>query len=124
MIVVIENAQGHGALHALIRRKVQALATRLRVPPVTARIAFTDENGPKGGVGIRCALTFEVPRRQTLHVEHVAAEPRRAFDVAFAGLERRLGRELGHAREQRRRPKKYFVAKRLLESDTRPPVRA
>jgi ribosome-associated translation inhibitor RaiA len=121
MTVVIEGVPGYETLHGLIRRKVEMLSARLRVPPVTARIAFSDENGPKGGVDIRCTLTLEVPRRQALHVEHVADTPRRAFDVAFAGLERRLARELKQARDQRRRPKKYFAAKRLLESDAGPP---
>ena len=120
MTVVIENAKGSPALRALIARKIEALGVRRRVPPVSARIAFSDESGPKGGAHIRCALTLEVPRQQTLHAEDVGDTPRRAFDGAFAGLKRRLAREVGQARDQRRHPKKYFVAKRLLESGTEP----
>jgi len=60
-----------------------------------------------------------VPRRRSLHVEDLALSPRLAFDNAFAGLERLALRERDTTRELRRRPKKYYVAKRLLEGDSR-----
>jgi ribosome-associated translation inhibitor RaiA len=81
------------------------------------RIAFTDENGPKGGTDTRCAVTVDVPRRPALHVEDLADSHRLAFDAAFSGLERLVRRDRDATREQRRRPKKYYVARRLLEGD-------
>jgi len=83
---------------------------------VAVRVGFTDENGPKGAPGIRCAFTIDMARRRALHVEHTAATPRQAFDLAFEALERRALQEIDRARDRRRRPKKYFLAKRLLES--------
>lgn len=88
-----------------------ALAS-LRVKPTTTRVTFTDDNGPKGGNAIRCALEVRLPRRPAVHVEHTASTSRLAFDGALAKLERRLARLRGIARESKRRPKKYFAARR------------
>ncbi|HEV8643338.1 MAG TPA: HPF/RaiA family ribosome-associated protein [Methylomirabilota bacterium] len=120
MTIAIEGAQGHPALRALVARRMESLTGRLRTRPMSARVAFTDENGPKGGVDTRCVLTLALPRRPPLSVEQVAESHRLAFDGALASLERRLSRELGQARGQRRRPKKYYVARRLLLSRVEP----
>jgi ribosome-associated translation inhibitor RaiA len=103
-------------LRGFVTRKLHAVTRRLRTAPVTARLGFTDVNGPKGGPDTRCSLTLRWPRRPTVHVEDVAVSPRLAFDEALARLERRLERGVEQARDRRRRPKKYYVAKRLLES--------
>lgn len=116
MSLVIEGVGGNPALRAWATRRMEAVAARLRVAPLSARLAFTDENGPKGGVGIRCALTLTLPRQPTLHAEQVAETQRLAFDGAMVGLEHQLARQRGQAREERRRPKKYYIAKRLLSA--------
>ncbi len=123
MAIVIEGLTD-GTLRRLIGRKLDALGSHLPQPPIAVRVGFKDENGPKGGVDIRCALTVEVPRRGALHAADVAATPRRAFDLAFAALERRALREIDRARDGRRRPKKYFAARRLLESQAGEAVEA
>jgi len=115
MAIVIEGL-GDGALRRLVSKKLDSLVHHLRQPPVAVRVGFTDENGPKGAPGIRCAFTIDMARRRALHVEHTAATPRQAFDLAFEALERRALQEIDRARDRRRRPKKYFLAKRLLES--------
>ncbi len=89
-------------------------AALLRVKPVAAQVAFFDENGPKGGVSIRCALTVRLPRWPTLRVEQVGETARLAFDGGLAMLKRQIERHSERARDQRRRPKKYYAAKRLL----------
>jgi ribosome-associated translation inhibitor RaiA len=114
MTVLIHGVKRDPALRAVIVGKLEGLRARLRPAPVRARAAFTDENGPKGGVDTRCALTLEVPRRPAMHTEGVAARPRLAFDVAFASLERQALRDRQARRVERRRPKKYYLAKRLL----------
>jgi ribosome-associated translation inhibitor RaiA len=121
MAIVIEGL-GDAALRRLVGKKLDGLLRHLRQPPVAVRVDLTDENGPKGGVGIRCALTVDMARRRTVHVEHTAATPRQAFDLAFEALERRALQEIDRARDRRRRPKKYFLAKRLLESGGGQPV--
>jgi len=97
------------------RRMRQALA-RLEVAPTSVRIDITDLSGPKGGVDHRCAMTVRLPRRPAIHVEHVAETSLTAFDGALDTLERRLTRTRKREREAGRRPKKYYVAKRVLAS--------
>lgn len=86
----------------------------LSVKPVSARVAFIDDNGPKGGRALRCAITVQLPYRSAIRVEHSSTTPRRALDGAVARLERRLERYREIQRERRRYPKKYYAAKRLL----------
>jgi ribosome-associated translation inhibitor RaiA len=101
-----------------LRRRVARLMTEAleewHGAPVTAHVTFFDDNGPKNAPGIRCALTVRAPRRRAVHVEAVDVEPRRAFDAAYDKLARRLHEEQKRMRDLRRRPKKYFVATRLL----------
>jgi ribosome-associated translation inhibitor RaiA len=78
-----------------------------------ARVAFTDENGPKGGPAIRCALTVSVPPRQRVHVETQAISARLALDGVITKLERRLARTAAARRDARRRPKKYYATRAL-----------
>jgi ribosome-associated translation inhibitor RaiA len=118
MTLEIDGLSGNPRFRALISRRLDAAFERHGVAPVSSHVAFADENGPKGGIGIRCGITAELPRRPTLHVDHVADTQRTAFDGALEALERQVTRDRGRLREQRRRPKKYFVAKRLLEGDT------
>jgi ribosome-associated translation inhibitor RaiA len=114
--VEIQGIPRSRTLRAFITEQMAAVFSTLRVPPVRARAVFSDENGPKGGEALRCALTVKPPRASAIHVEHFAAAPREAFDGALGKLERRLARHREGARVQRRHPKKYFAAKRLLAS--------
>jgi len=110
----IQGLPGSRALRALVTQQLSATVTTLRVPPLTVRVIFSDENGPKGGEALRCALTVKLPRAASVHVEEWSSTPRLAFDGALVKLERQLARHREGARALRRRPKKYFVAKRLL----------
>lgn len=124
MVIEIHGIGRNRLLQAHVRRQMSAALARLHVTPVSAQVLFLDENGPKGGIDIRCALTVRLPRHPSVRVEHMAQTPRRAFDEAFTVLERQLGRDIERARESRRRPKKYYVAKRLLsEGGERPKKR-
>ena len=110
----IQGLHRSRALRAFVTEQLSTTFASLRVPPLTARAIFTDENGPKGGDTLRCALTVKLPRAAAVHVEEWASTPRLAFDGALTKLERQLARHREGARELRRRPKKYFLAKRLL----------
>jgi ribosome-associated translation inhibitor RaiA len=109
-----------GAASRIIRPRVaerlRAIVGALPVTPTSVRATFADENGPKGGDAIRCALEVRLPRRAAIHVEEVAGAPRLAFDGAVEKLERQLARALDTKREMRRRPKKYYAARRALLS--------
>ena len=79
---------------------------------VSARLTFTDQNGPTGGPAVRCAATVTVAGWGPLHVEDLATTPALALTGTLARLERRLARRRELDREGRRRPKKYYAAAR------------
>jgi len=112
MTIHIRGIPDDLALRSRIVREMSAALLRLK--PVAAQVAFFDENGPKGGVSIRCALTVRLPRWPTLRVEQMGETARLAFDGGLVMLRRQIERHTERAREQRRRPKKYYAAKRLL----------
>ena len=114
MAIEIRGIGRDRVLSARVSAHVGAALASLRVAPVAARITFFDDNGPKGGLGMRCALDVRVPYRPAIRIERVAATSRLAFDRAFATLGRQLERYRERDRDIKRRPKKYFVAKRLL----------
>ena len=104
------------AARARVAARLRAVVEALPVTPTSAYATFTDENGPKGGNAMRCALEVRLPRRPALHVEDVGPAPRHAFDGALAKLERQLDRLRDTTRDMRRRPKKYYAARRALTS--------
>lgn len=96
------------------RRLARAVAA-LDIGVMRTRLVFSDENGPKGGRACRCALTLALSKRQPIHVEHTAPTSPLAFDGALGRLEHRLARVRGVARDSKRRPKKYYLARREWE---------
>ena len=88
--------------------------SRLPVEPVTAHVTFADVNGPKGGNDVRCAVLVELPRQPSIRVECLAPTPRLAFDASYDRVVRQLERYRERWQDSRRRPRKYYAAKRLL----------
>ncbi len=117
MTIEITGLGNDRMLASRITKRMSGALEKLRVGPVAAQVAFVDENGPKGGVDTRCTLTVRLPYRPSVRVEEVANTRRRAFDQSFPALERALVRYREVDRERRRRPKKYFAAKRLLSAE-------
>jgi ribosome-associated translation inhibitor RaiA len=103
------------ALASHVRDEVAAKLGRLGVEPTTVEVRFFDDDGPKGGPAMRCAITLRMPRRRGVHAEDTAITARAAFDGAFEAIQRRIESDRERLRDRRRRPKKYYVAKRLLE---------
>ncbi len=129
MLIDVRGIPGNGPLHAHVTRRLETVLGRLAVRPVAVQACFFDDNGPKGGIDARCALTVRLPYRPSVRVEEMGETPRAAFDRVFDLLARRLERYVVRDRESKRRPKKYFVAKRLLAGagarrDRRPPPAA
>lgn len=115
--VQITSLTGEPGMAAAIRRRMATALGRLNVAPVRALVTFFDDAGPKGGAAsVRCALTVRLPYRPSVRVEHTATSARLAFDAAFESLDRQLARYRDVDRDRRRRPKKYYAAKRLLAS--------
>lgn len=120
MTIDIRGIPTARVLRARITKQLTAALARLQVEPTGAQVTFFDENGPKGGIAMRCALTVRLPYRPHVRAEHVAETPRQAFDGSFATLERELERYRERDRESKRYPKKYFTAKRLLMAGLEP----
>lgn len=104
------------ALRARVLRRLRAALSGFPVRPIRAEVRFVDDNGPKGGLDARCALTVRLPYRPAIQVERRGLAPQEAFDLALPVLERQLDRYRERQRQSRRRPKKYFAARRLLEA--------
>jgi ribosome-associated translation inhibitor RaiA len=116
-MIDIRGAAIEPALRAHVLEQLSACVERLGVEPTTLQATFFDENGPKGGVAMRCALTARVPPRQSVRVEATAETPRHAFDASVAKLRLELERYKERARDSRRHPKKYYVAGRLMKAE-------
>src|SRR5215470_6520747 len=57
-------------------RLVEKALAHLRVGPVSASVRFSDENGPKGGPAMRCAINVRAPYEPELRVERSANKAR------------------------------------------------
>jgi ribosome-associated translation inhibitor RaiA len=111
--IEIRGTRREMALRAHAADRLRAALALLKVTPITAQASFVDDNGPKGGLALRCALTVQVPHRPAIRVEQTAQTGRLAFDGAMAARPRRLERYREEDRDSHRHPKKYFAAKRL-----------
>ena len=96
----------------MTRRLTQALR---RVRHATARVTFSDVNGPKGGLDVRCVIQFVVAGRPPITVARVETTPRLAFDESYGLARRAFERAQDRWEHAARRPKKYFAAKRLQQ---------
>jgi ribosome-associated translation inhibitor RaiA len=124
MVIDIHGVEKDTALRARTAKVVAAALGHINLAPIRAKVTFFDDNGPKGGLGMRCAMDVRLPYRPAIRVEQVAETTRLAFDGAFAALERKLERYRQRDRDIKRRPKKYFVAKRLLAGGLQTPARS
>ena len=124
MVIDIHGAEKDTALRARAAKLVGAALEPIKLAPIRAKVTFFDDNGPKGGLGMRCAMDVRLPFRPAIRVEQVAETTRLAFDGAFGALERQLERYRQRDRDIKRRPKKYFVAKRLLAGGLQTPAKS
>ena len=117
MAVEIRGIPTDRALRARVLAQMTTALGQLGKESVAAQATFFDENGPKGGPAMRCALTVRLPYRPHVRVEDTADTQRTAFDGAFAKLERELERYRDRDRESQRHPKKYYTARRLMTTE-------
>jgi hypothetical protein len=95
-------------------RRLRALLQPIGRAARRCRLAFRDENGPKGGVAVRCTVDLTLQRRRPIHVDARATSAALALAEALDRLQRRTERVVGALRDAGRHPKKYFVAARAL----------
>ncbi len=115
--IVVEGAHNR-AFATYVHDKVAEALGLVDPEPVVAKVIFADENGPKGGLGVRCTIVSDMPRRREVSVTEVMESETIAFDAAFAALETTVTRDRARRRTLVRHPKKYYLAKRLLAPDT------
>jgi ribosome-associated translation inhibitor RaiA len=130
MAIEIRGVPVDSALRKRIAVRLMTALARSTTKAGGAHVTFFDENGPKGGPAMRCAMTVRLPNRRGVRAEDTAETLRNAFEGAFANLERELQRDRDRERESKRHPKKYYTAARLMAADTggrpaakRPPAR-
>ena len=117
MKIDIEGLRGDSHLEERILSRVGKACSRLPSEPTSVLVGFTDENGHKGGPGTRCAITAWIPGKKTAHVETLDVTPATAFDAVIDSFERWVKEHTDRLMDARRRPKKYYLAKRLLEPE-------
>ena len=108
------NPNGRPAAGARARAGLTRILAARGIDTAHVTVVFTDENGPKGGRALRCAVGVTLPRRAPIRVEHTATTTRLALDGVLDTLERDLARLIERRRDAARRPKKYYAAKALL----------
>ena len=113
-MIEVMTPKGAPPLGAGVRARLAGMLAARGIRAARLSVAFVDDNGSKGGPALRCRVSLTLPRRRTLRVEYSATTPRLAFDGVLEILERRLERMRERMRDGARRPKKYFVAGRLL----------
>jgi ribosome-associated translation inhibitor RaiA len=118
MAIEIRGVPTDRALRAHVTARLTPSLAHVATKPIAAQVTFFDENGPKGGPAMRCAVTVRLPYRPHVHVEDTAETLRTAFDGAFAKLERELAQYQDRDRESKRHPKKYYTARRLMTTET------
>ena len=116
--IQVRGIEGDAKLQSRTTKLMAEQLARLAVEPVGGQAAFFDDNGPKGGLAMRCALTVRLPYRPMIRVERTAETPRLAFDAALAVLERQLERYRERDRDSKRHPKKYFAAGRTQAGES------
>ena len=79
--------------------------TRLsRFAPMITKVhaTVTDENGPRGGVDIRCQLAVTLKRGVKIQIRETAETVGEALSNAFSRASRTIGRRLDRVRTARR----------------------
>ena len=120
-VIMIEGVHDT-ALASRIYQKIAATLERVDPPPTRAKIIFADENGPKGGVGIRCTIVNDMPRRRDFSVTELGDSYELAWDAAYEAFDSSITRDRARRRDLVRRPKKYFLAKKLWSPDATLPA--
>jgi hypothetical protein len=115
-VIMIEGIHDT-ALATRIYQKISETLERVDPPSTRAKVIFADENGPKGGIGIRCTIVNDMPRRRDFSVTELSDTYELAWDAAYAAFDTSITRDRARRRDLVRRPKKYFLAKRLLSPD-------
>jgi hypothetical protein len=121
MLTAIRGLREERHLRVDVVKQMKDLLERRRVTPVSVRVAFFDDDGPRGGVAIRCALMVTPRRGPTIRVEHTARTHSAAFNGGFAILKRQVKRHVQRRRRRARGPiRRRPAVTRERRADHRP----
>jgi ribosome-associated translation inhibitor RaiA len=112
MRIGISGLRGRPGLGVEVVTRLSSLLERRRLTSVSVRAAFSDEDGPRGSMAIRCALTVRLGGARAIRIEHTSGTYGAAFRGALSSLKRQLER---HAQRGRRRAR-YRARPPRLES--------
>jgi ribosome-associated translation inhibitor RaiA len=101
--IEVRGLGGHPHFRIDAVRRINGVLARRRIRARSIRVSFSDEDGPRGGVAIRCALTVRLPGRPTIRVEHQTRTYRQAFEGAFEMFKRQVKRTTRRRWQSRRR---------------------
>ena len=118
MLTRITGLRGRNRLRHEVVEELGRLLQRRGAAPRAVRVAFFDDDGPRGGVAIRCALMLTPARGPVLRVEHTARTYSAAFKGALTILTRRLKRRVQRRRRQARypRPRRAEAQRRFADA--------
>src|SRR6188474_908163 len=105
MLTRISGVGVRDRFRAEVEQQLDRLMARRGMAPRAVRVAFFDDDGPGGGVAIRCAITLTPLRGPILRVEHTARTRYGAFKGALTILARRLKRRVQRRRRRARYPR-------------------
>jgi ribosome-associated translation inhibitor RaiA len=105
MLARISGLRTRDRLRAEVVKQLNRLVARRGVAPRAVRVAFFDDDGPRGGVAIRCALTLTPSKGPIIRVEHTARTYPAAFNGALTILTRQLKRRIRRRRRRMRYPR-------------------
>ncbi len=103
MPIETKGLRGHPRFRMEVARRMNGILGPRQVRPLSARVTFSDEDGPRGGVAIRCGLTVRLPGRAPIRVAHQARTYRQAFAGAFEMLKSQVKRTTQRRWQSRRK---------------------
>lgn len=113
MLVRIGGLRGRDRLRVEVVKQMRRFMERRAASAPAVRVAFFDDDGPRGGVAIRCAATLTPSRGSSIRVEHTARTHSAAFKGALTVLTRRVKRRVQRQRRRMRHPRPRPVARGL-----------
>ena len=105
MVTRINGLRRQDRLRADVVDELSRLMEGRGLSPRSIRVAFFDDDGPRGGVAIRCALTVTPSRGPLVRVEHTARTHAAGFRGALTTLARLLKRRVQRRRRRLRYPR-------------------
>jgi hypothetical protein len=113
MLITINGLRERDRFRVEVAEQTRRMLERRGGSPRAVRVAFFDDDGARGGVAIRCALTVTPARGPGIRVEHTARTYSAAFKGALSVLTRTMKRRVQRQRRRKRYPRPRPAARRL-----------